>query len=48
MGGGSQDPRESGDIKSFGLIFLHHITKQLPWNDILAKKQGGWGGVELN
>ncbi len=29
--------------KGFRMIFLSQIAKQLPWNDILNKKQGGWG-----
>jgi hypothetical protein len=27
------------------MIFLQEMAKQLPWNDILTKKQGGGGGV---
>ena len=30
--------------KVFRMIFLSQIAKQLPWNDILNKKQGGVGG----
>ena len=30
--------------KGFRMISLSQIEKQLPWNDILTKKQGGVGG----
>lgn len=42
----TQDHREVNQAKHCRLISLHDVPKQLPWNDILAKK-GGVGGYGL-